>query len=506
MFSRVSAIERIAVVGGGTMGAGIAALACRAGIPTVLCDLDEAAVAAGARRAHAVLEDAVVRGKLSVAEVERAAARLTTASDLAVAATGCSLVLEAVPERLELKRELLGTLARAAPGAVLASNTSSLSIADLAQGLPAPEQLVGLHFFNPPAAMRLVEVVATPRTDPVAVATARALAEATGKTVVEVADGPGFLVNRCARPYYLEALRIVEDGVASPAEVDRVCRLGGGFPMGPFELMDLVGIDVGLAATRSMWEQSFGEPRWRPSPLQVRMVAAGSLGRKSGRGFRTGEEAAGEPSRACAAPPRAIAVLGADALASQLRERAGAQGVALVTASEAELCVATSSAAAAAAPPGAPLLVSCGDAGSTTRRERAACGFQLVLPLAASGLVELARGPWTDVPAAQRAEALFGALGFAVAWVQDAPGLVLGRIVAQLVNEAWFAVAAGVAPADEVDRAMTLGLGYPRGPLAWGGQLGPGRVVALLDALLAQEGDPRYRVAPTLRRAALAER
>lgn len=374
---------RLGVVGAGTMGAGVAALAVERGFAVVLLDVDERGLQAGRRHVEEVLAKRVARGRLGADAAAEAGRRLRTTTageDLA----GCELVLEAVPEVQELKRGVLARAAAAAPGAVLASNTSSIPIGALATGSGAPERVVGLHFFNPPGAMRLVELIATPRAGADAIARARAVAVALGKEVVDVADGPGFVVNRCARPYYLEALRIVEDGVATAAAVDRVCVEDGGFPLGPFELMDMIGIDVSLAVTRSMWEQSFGEPRWRPSPLQVAQVASGRLGRKSGGGFYD----AGSGWREQPAPPTA------------LRE---------------------------------PLL---------------------------------------------------------------------HRIVAQLVNEAAFAVEAGVAAAGDVDRSMVIGLGHPRGPGAWADRLGRGHVVEVLDALWAREHDQRYRVAPGLRRAA----
>ncbi|MFL5818745.1 MAG: 3-hydroxyacyl-CoA dehydrogenase NAD-binding domain-containing protein [Conexibacter sp.] len=377
----------LVVVGGGTMGAGIAALACRSGIATLLCEVDDVALAAGTQRVEAELERRVRRGRMSAQEAAQARRRLAPTIDLA-AAQDADVAIEAVPERLELKREVLGRLARAAPAAVLASNTSSIPVAALAEALDAPERVLGLHFFNPPGAMRLVELVTTPSTGAAAAARARTLAEAMGKRVIAVADGPGFLVNRCARPYYLEALRIVEAGTATPAEVDRACE-GERFPMGPFRLMDTIGIDVSLAVTRSMWEQSGGEPRWRPSPIQERMAAAGELGRKSGRGFYAYGEDGGEHE----ATPRPS---GADA------------------------------------------------------------------------------------------------------------GAIVRRIVAQLANEAWFALDAGVADASDVDVAMTVGLGFPRGPLAWGEQLGLARVVALLEQLGREREDPSYRIAPGLAAAASA--
>jgi 3-hydroxybutyryl-CoA dehydrogenase len=248
----------VGVAGAGTMGAGIAALAAPH-FATLLYDPDPKAL------------DAAPDG-------------VETTTDLAALA-GCSLVIEAAPEDLALKRDLFQRLVElVAEDCVLATNTSSLSVTAIAAGLGRPEHVVGMHFFNPPAKMRLVEVVAGAESGEAAVAAARAAGEAMGKHVIEAADGPGFIVNRCNRPFSLEALRIVQAGDASFEEVDAAC-LRAGFRMGPFALMDLVGIDVGFAVARSFYEQSFGEPRWRPSPLAARLVAAGRLGRKTGHGW-----------------------------------------------------------------------------------------------------------------------------------------------------------------------------------------------------------------------------
>ena len=208
----------------------------------------------------------------------------------------CELVIEAAPERLELKRELFARLSRACgPDAVLATNTSSIPVTALASAAARPEQVVGMHFFNPPPLMGLLEVIRADQTGEAALRVACEVGEAMGKQVILAADSPGFLVNRCGRPFGAEALRLVQERVAGHEQVDRVCRMGGGFRMGPFELMDLVGIDVGLEVAISFTELSFGEPRWKPNPIQARMVAAGRLGRKTGRGYYEYREAGAAP-------------------------------------------------------------------------------------------------------------------------------------------------------------------------------------------------------------------
>src|SRR3954449_5283295 len=261
----------VGVLGAGTMGAGIAQLAAAAGARTLVHDPDAAALERGLERARRRLDEA-------------AAGRLEPAGELAALA-GAEVVIEAAPESLALKRELLSRVAEAASGdCVLATNTSSLSVTEIAAGVPGPERVVGMHFFNPAPGMRLVEVVAGGASGEPALERVRELGRAMGRHVIDAADGPGFLVNRCNRPFGLEGLRIVQEGLATHEQVDRICRLAGGFRMGPFELMDLVGVDVGFEVSKSFYAQSFGEPRWRPSPLAARMAAAGRLGRKTGRG------------------------------------------------------------------------------------------------------------------------------------------------------------------------------------------------------------------------------
>ena len=241
-------------------------------------------------------------------------------------------MIEAAPERLELKRELLERLSEiVSEDCVLASNTSSLLVTAMASAATHPERVVGMHFFNPPPLMALLEVVAGVESSERALAVARAAGEAMGKHVIDAVDGPGFIVNRSNRPFGLEALRLATEQVATIEEIDRICRMGGGFRMGPFELMDLVGVDVGLDISRSFYEQSFGEPRWRPSPLTVKTVAAGRHGRKSGRGYYEypagGRHRPDDPQPLPAGGGEGTVVIAGDTvLADELREAAAGAG------------------------------------------------------------------------------------------------------------------------------------------------------------------------------------
>jgi 3-hydroxybutyryl-CoA dehydrogenase len=469
------------------MGAGIGATAREAGVDVVIHDPDPAA-----------------RERLD---------GVPWADSLADLAD-CEVVIEAAPERLEVKRELFAALAGVvAPDAVLATNTSSLLVSAIAAGVPGPERVVGLHFFNPVPKMRLVELVAGAASSADALARARTLGEALGKRVIEAADGPGFLVNRCNRPFSLEALRIVQQRLATPEQVDRICRLAAGFRMGPFELMDLVGIDVGTTIARSFYEQTL-EPRWRPSPLAERMAASGRLGRKAGAGWY--DYPPGRPADPPAPEPGGgdglVVIAGETELAERLLAEAQAAGWSSAAPIEAvgELpflivdCGATED-----DPPlqGGPQLLLC-DAAPLSAQDPGgtAAGFHFPAPMRDGGLVELTRTPTTAPAAVAAAQRFFATLGRPVEWVGDAPGLVSGRLLAALVNEACFALGEGVGSVADIDAGMELGLNHPRGPLAWGDAIGPAAVLDTLLALWEEYREERYRPAPALVAAVRAER
>jgi 3-hydroxybutyryl-CoA dehydrogenase len=267
------------------MGGGIAQLACMAGYETRLYDLDRKALERAIEVMRNGLRRGVERERWSEDEATAALSRLKADQTIELM-KGCDLVIEAAPEDIELKRDLFHRLAGVcADRTVLATNTSSLSVTAIAAGIPHEERVVGMHFFNPPPLMKLVEIVAGDESGEGALGIATEVAERMGRRPIRARDGIGFVANRCVRPFNLEALRMLGEGVGTHEEIDRVYRLAGGFRMGPFELMDLIGIDVNFAVARSFHEQSFGEPRWRPHPIQARMVAAGRLGRKTKRGF-----------------------------------------------------------------------------------------------------------------------------------------------------------------------------------------------------------------------------
>ncbi len=511
----------IGVAGAGTMGAGIAQLACLSGAQTLLYDPVAEALERGLMQINSQLERGARRGRLTQQQAEQASGRLEPAHSLEDLAP-CELVIEAAPERLEIKRELFEQLADGIVAAecVLATNTSSLLVTAVASAVKGPERVVGMHFFNPAPIMPLLEVVAGEESSDRALAVARAAGEAMGKHVIDAVDGPGFLVNRCNRPFGLEALKLLQEGIATIEQIDRICRMGGGFRMGPFELMDLVGIDTGLDVSRSFYEQSFGEPRWRPSPITVKTVAAGRLGRKSGRGYydyRRGTDSYRPPDPDPGRPGGGdglVVIHGGSTLAQELEEAARNAGWDVVSPGDAQhqrppfLILDLGANVEPEAPlQGGPQAICCA-AGSLAALDPAgaAVGFHALPPLTGSQLVELTRGPDSARSAADAAEQFFATLGKHTIWVSDAPGLVLGRIVCQIINESAFALGEQVGTAADIDAGMVHGLSHPRGPLGWGDEIGLDHVLEVLDGLADERREERYRAAPILRRLVLSGR
>lgn len=401
-------VERVGVVGAGTMGAGIAQVAALGGYETRLHDPIPAALETGTGRLHRALAKGVAKGLWSEADADAASGRVGAATSIAELGE-CDLVVEAAPEDLDLKRALFAALAEACgPKAILASNTSSLPVTAIAAEVPHCERVVGMHFFNPPALMKLVEVVATADSAPAALDATTEVGTRMGRTPIRAKDSPGFIANRLARPFTLESLRMLAMEVADAATIDRVCRLGGGFRMGPFELIDLIGLDVNLSVARSFYAQG-GEPaRWRPSAIQEGLVAAGRLGRKSGQGFYDYGD-----------PP---------------------------------------------------------DPSSTVPSHQAARESD-------SGRGELTLDP------ARLAE------------IDPTAPAILPRLLAQIANEAAFALEEEIGSPADMDTAMRLGFNWPRGPLELTELLGARHAVALLEELREEHGEA-YRPAPRLLAAA----
>lgn len=388
-------VERIGVVGAGTMGAGIAQVAALGGYETRLHDPLPGALETGVERLRASLHKGAAKGLWTKDEAERASDRVGAAKNLADLCE-CDLVIEAAPENLELKQELFNSLAAVCRSeAILATNTSSLPVTAIAEGVVGPDRIVGMHFFNPPALMKLVEVVETAISNDEALEAVTEVGARMGRTPIRAKDSPGFIANRLARPFTLESLRMLADGVADAPTIDRVCRVGGGFRMGPFELIDLIGLDVNLSVAHSFYEQGGRPERWRPSAIQERLVAEGRLGRKSGQGFY---EYSDGPHR--------------------------------------------------------------------------------------EPDPELGVNPPTVDP-------------IELAKIDPAAPEIIQRLIAQIANEAAFALEEGIGSAADMNTAMRLGFNWPLGPLEFTDLIGRDRAHALLDELRVRHGDA-YAPSPRL--------
>jgi 3-hydroxybutyryl-CoA dehydrogenase len=493
----------VAVVGAGTMGTGIAQLAATAGHPVFLFDAADGAVDRAITELRARLDGSVERGRRGAAEVEEIMGNINGCGWLAQCAPA-ALVIETVVEDLDVKRGVLAEIEKLADeNAVICTNTSALSVTAIGAALARPERFVGMHFFNPAPVMPLVEIISGAQTGPEAAATAAATVTGWGKVAVRCASTPGFIVNRVARPFYGEALRVAAGGGGDYATIDAVMTGSGGFRMGPFALMDLIGLDVNLAVSESVFAQSFHDARFAPHVLQQSLVDAGRLGRKTGRGFYDYGQDAAEPVPICfpAQPaPVNVEAHGDLGWAAGLVDKLLAAGIEVD--------------GVAAGGPGHLIFdgVHLVPTDGRTATELAAAGavgsenvvvFDLVHDWDRVDHIGIAVADQAEVGKAERAASLFQALGCAVSRLDDSHGLVVMRTVAQLAAVAADTVAGGIATAADVDTAMRLGTSYPSGPLEWADRIGARNVATVLENLHAGFGEDRYRVPPLLwRRAA----
>jgi 3-hydroxybutyryl-CoA dehydrogenase len=503
----------VLVVGAGIMGAGIAQVAAQAGHAVMLFDLRAGAAAQAKDKLATTLQGLAAKGRISAEDAATAIARIVPVETLAEAA-GAGLVVEAIVERLEAKRALFGELEGiVGESCVLATNTSSISVTAIANGLRHPGRLVGMHFFNPVPLMKLVEVVSGLATEPAVAEAVFALGRAWGKVPVHARSTPGFIVNRIARPFYAETLALLLEQAGTPEVLD-ACLKAAGFRMGPCELMDLIGHDTNFAVTQSVYEANFFDKRYLPSLVQREMVDGGRLGRKSGRGFYRYPEGL---------PALPVAVLPAPETARSVVVH-GRGPVAEALAAAATRALAEQGWGPAREPASDWVGLAIDDArlvltdGRTAQEWAAETGvadlavFDHPIALHAAPGTSAAPGSAlafavsaTATPAwRDNAAAWLAALGFTPLPLADAPGLVVARTLAMLANEAADAVLQGVCTPDGADAAMKLGVNYPAGPFEWLTLMGTRRVIDILRALDCTYRGERYRVSPWLQRRAAA--
>ena len=486
----------VGLVGTGAMGRGIAQIAAQAGSQVLLYDTQPQAAEKAREALCAQWDKLHEKGRLDAAQVAGHKSKLHIASNLGDLAD-CDLVIEAIVERLEVKKALFADLeALLRPNAVLASNTSSLSITAIAAGLKRPEQVAGYHFFNPVPLMKVVEVIAGLKTRPEICVDLTAYARQMGHTAVKAQDTPGFIVNHAGRGYGTEALRVVQEGVADFATIDRILKDQVGFKLGPFELMDLTGLDVSHPVMESIYRQYYDEARYRPSALAAQRVAGGVLGKKAGEGFYKYVEGMAQ------VPPEPAVPQVTKFPPVWLSPRATRRTELLQLLSDLGAKVETgASPSSEALTLVAPLGFDVTTVAVVERLDPSrTIGIDMLIADAATKRRVLATNPATRADMRDAAHALFARDGKAVSVIRDSGGFVTQRVVATIVNIAADICQQGVCSPKDLELAVTLGLGYPLGPLAMGDRYGPTNVLEVLFNLQTVYGDQRYRPSPWLRR------
>lgn len=488
----------VAVIGAGAMGRGIAQIAAQAGSMVRLFDTAPDAVDRASQAIHGQWDRLGEKGRMSPEAIVANKSRLCPASTLAEL-KDCALVVEAIVERLDVKQKLFAELESiVAIDAVLATNTSSLSVTAIASGLKYPERFAGYHFFNPVPLMKVVEVIAGIRTNAVTCEGLVGYARQMGHSPVRAQDTPGFIVNHAGRGYITEALRIAGEGVADFVTIDRILRDQGGFRLGPFELLDLTALDVSHPVMESIYHQYYEEPRYRPSAIAAQRLAGGVVGKKVGEGFYRYADGVAQVSpemavpRVAQMPPVWVSPRAARrAELLQLLKNLGASIETGASPSPAALTLV------------APLGYDVTTVAVVERLDPArTVGIDMLVGDEATKRRVLATNPATRADMRDVAHALFSRDGKAVSVIRDSGGFVTQRVLATIVNIAADMCQQGICTPDDLDTAVTLGLGYPMGPLAMGNQQGPANVLEVLFNMQTVYGDPRYRPSPWLRRRA----
>jgi 3-hydroxybutyryl-CoA dehydrogenase len=488
--------QTVGVVGAGAMGRGIAQIAAQAGSTVKLYDTQPQAIAKAQADISAQWDRLLEKGRMEAGAVDACKQRLQAAESLQALA-GCDLIIEAIVERLDVKKSLFAELeAIVQPFCVLATNTSSLSVTAIAAGLQRPQQFAGYHFFNPVPLMKVVEVIAGLKTDGAICTRLADFARQMGHTPVQAQDTPGFIVNHAGRGYGTEALRIVGEGVTDFATIDRILRDQAGFKLGPFELMDLTALDVSHPVMESIYRQYYDEPRFRPSVITAQRLAGGMVGKKVGEGFyRYVDGKAQVPAEAAAPqvgemPPVWVSTRAARrAELYQLLKELGAKIETGQSPSAQALTLV------------APLGFDITTVSVVERLDPArTIGIDMLIDDAATKRRVLATNPATRSDMRDAAHALFARDGKPVSVIRDSGGFVTQRVVATIVNIAADICQQRICTPKDLETAVTLGLGYPLGPLAMGDRWGPTNVLEVLFNMGTVYGDPRYRPSPWLRR------
>ncbi|MDZ4238922.1 MAG: 3-hydroxyacyl-CoA dehydrogenase [Hydrogenophaga sp.] len=491
-----SIFKTVGIVGTGAMGRGIAQMAAQAGSQVLLFDVQTGAAEAALKALQGTWQTLHNKGKLDESQLATYVGRLQVAASLAELAP-CDLVVEAVVEKLDVKQRLFAELETlVSPTAVLATNTSSLSVTSIAAALKRPGQLAGYHFFNPVPLMRVVEVIAGLKTSASVCQQLTDYTRQFGHTPVSAQDTPGFIVNHAGRGYGTEALRVAGERVADFATIDRILKDQMGFRLGPFELMDLTALDVSHPVMESIYRQYYDEPRYRPSVITAQRLAGGVVGKKVGEGFYKYEggvaQMPAEPAMPVVAEMPPVWVSPKAARRAELYQLLKNLGTSIETGT---------------APSGAALILVAPlglDVTTLAAVERLdatrTLGIDMMLDDAATKRRVLATNPATRPDMRDAAHALFARDGKAVSVVRDSGGFVTQRVVATIVNIAADMCQQGICTPADLDVAVTLGLGYPMGPLAMGDRIGPTNVLEILFNMQTVYGDTRYRPSPWLRR------